>query len=156
MRALVGLAAASVIMFQMPVGAQSAPASGPETAVAQVLDHAVAKGDLLTAADFVTQDVPAVQARSAPRLKDLVGMEAARALPPGALLRMSDVIRPQLVRRGEPVTIALRNGGLSITTAGRALGSGAAGDFVRVVSLSTNRTLDGVVESTGLVRIAAN
>jgi flagella basal body P-ring formation protein FlgA len=71
------------------------------------------------------------------------------------MVRASDVIRPQLVRRGEPVTIALRQGGLSITTAGRALGNGAAGEFVRIVSLSTNRTLDGVVEATGLVRVAA-
>jgi flagellar basal body P-ring formation protein FlgA len=119
-----------------------------------VLDHAVAKGDLLVAGDFVSQDMPLVQARAAPRMKEIVGMEAARPLAAGTLVRTSDLIRPQLVRRGEPVTIALRDGGLSITTAGRALGSGAAGDFVRIVSLSTNRTLDGVVESTGIVRVA--
>ncbi|EIZ78734.1 flagella basal body P-ring formation protein FlgA, putative [Novosphingobium sp. Rr 2-17] len=124
------------------------------TLTVPVLDHAVAKGDLLAAGDFTTQELPLAQARAAPRLKDMVGMEAARALSAGAILRSSDLIRPQLVRRGEPVTITLRDGGLAITTAGRALGSGAAGDFVRIVSLSTNRTLDGVVESTGIVRVA--
>jgi flagella basal body P-ring formation protein FlgA len=82
-------------------------------------------------------------------------MEAQRALSAGTVVRASDVIRPQLVRRGEPVTITLRDGGLSISTEGRALGSGAAGDFVRVVSLSTNRTLDGVVEGTGAIRVSA-
>ena len=82
-------------------------------------------------------------------------MEAARALPAGAMVRGSDVIRPQLVRRGEPVTIALRDGGLSITAQGKALSGGAAGDFVRVVSLATNHTLDGVVEGTGAVRVSA-
>ncbi|WP_010219802.1 flagellar basal body P-ring formation chaperone FlgA [Sphingomonas sp. PAMC 26621] len=126
----------------------------PASLAVPVLDHAVAKGDLLTTYDFVTQDLPLLQARAAPRLKEMVGMEAARALSAGTLVRSSDLIRPQLVRRGEPITIALRDGGLAITTAGRALGSGAAGDFVRIVSLSTNRTLDGVVESTGTVRVA--
>lgn len=133
-----------------------APVPAPNMPMLEVpvLDHAVAKGDLLSASDFASQPMPLTEARMLPRLKDIVGMEAARALMPGTVVRTGDVIRPQLVRRGEPVTIALRDGALSITTAGRALGSGAAGDFVRIVSLSTNRTLDGVVESTGIVRVA--
>lgn len=146
--------ASALTMAPAPAHAQAIlPVAGATLAV-PVLDHAVAKGDVLAAADFATQDVPAAQARAAPRLKDVVGMEAARALAAGTIIRPSDLIRPQLVRRGEPVTIALRDGGLAITTSGRALGSGAAGDFVRIVSLSTNRTLDGVVESTGTVRVS--
>lgn len=123
--------------------------------VVPVLDRAIAKGDVLGASDFTTREVPAVQARAVALVKDVAGMEASRALSAGAIVRSSDVIRVQLVRRGEPVTIALRDGGLSITAQGRALASGAAGDFIRVVSLSTNQTLDGVVEATGTVRISA-
>lgn len=135
-------------------------AQGPDTpavplVTVPVLDHAVAKGDLLAASDFTTQEVSQVSARALPSARDIVGMEAARALPAGAMVRSSDVIRPQLVRRGEPVTIALRDGGLSITAQGKALSGGAAGDFVRVVSLATNHTLDGIVEGTGAVRVSA-
>lgn len=134
-------------------------AQGPEAPAPQVsvpvLDHAIAKGDLLSSGDFTTQDVAETAARGLPRARDIIGMEAARALPAGAMVRSSDVIRPQLVRRGEPVTIALRDGGLSITAQGKALSGGAAGDFVRVVSLATNHTLDGVVEGTGAVRVSA-
>lgn len=134
-------------------------AQGPETPAPQtsvpVLDHAIAKGDLLSAGDFTTKDVAETVARGLPRAKDVIGMEAARALSAGAMVRSSDVVRPQLVRRGEPVTIALRDGGLSITAQGKALSGGAAGDFVRVVSLATNHTLDGVVEGTGAVRVSA-
>lgn len=153
MRPIIAHALLVMAFAPAPAGAQVAPPAS-QTIATLVLDHAVAKGDLLAAADFVTQELPVAQARGVPRLKDMVGMEAARALSAGAFVRSSDLIRPQLVRRGEPVTIALRDGGLAITTAGRALGSGAAGDFIRVVSVSTNRTLDGVVESTGLVRIS--
>ncbi len=141
-----------------PLFAQSIVPSEPAVPMVTlpVLDHAVAKGDLLGAGDFVPGQISAAEARGAPSLKQIVGMEAQRALAAGAVVRSSDLIRPQLVRRGEPVTITLRDGGLSISTEGRALGSGAAGDFVRVVSLSTNRTLDGVVEGTGAVRVAAH
>ena len=149
------LLAGLIVYGSSPATAQVA-ATAPQTVVAPVLDHAVAKGDLLVASDFTTQDMPAAQLRGVPRLKEIIGMEAARSLSVGTIVRTSDLIRPQLVRRGEPVIIALRDGALSITTAGRALGSGAAGDFVRIVSLSTNRTLDAVVESTGVVRVATH
>ncbi|MFM9977369.1 MAG: flagellar basal body P-ring formation chaperone FlgA [Sphingomonadaceae bacterium] len=152
MRSLFLLLATAAIAVANPVEAQPPAAA---TLAAPVLDRAIAKGDRLAAGDFVTQDVATGQARGALRLRDMIGMEAARALAAGTLVRASDVIRPQLVRRGEPVTIALRDGGLSITTQGRALGSGAAGEFVRIVSLSTNRTLEGIVEGTGIVRVGA-
>lgn len=149
---------AAVVIGMVPLHAQntaiSAPAKAPLVAV-PVLDRAIAKGDVLGIDDFVTRDVSVAQARAVPLVKDVVGMEALRALSAGAIVRRSDVIRQQLVRRGEPVTIALRDGGLSITAPGRALGSGAKGDFVRVVSLSTNQTLDGVVEGTGAIRVSA-
>lgn len=62
--------------------------------------------------------------------------------------------RPQpLVKRGEPVLIAVRSGGLTITSQGRALGSAAAGQSVRVVSIDTHRTLDAIVDGPGSVRI---
>ena len=70
-------------------------------------------------------------------------------------VRTYDLIRAQIVKRGEPVTIAVRSGALSITAQGKALASGAQGDAVRVVNLATNRTLDGVVDAPGIVRITA-
>jgi flagella basal body P-ring formation protein FlgA len=64
-------------------------------------------------------------------------------------------MRPQLVHRGEPVTIRIVSGTLAITASGRALGGAAEGEAVRVVVNATNRTLDGVVEGSGTVRISA-
>ena len=70
-------------------------------------------------------------------------------------VRASDLTEPRLVRRGQPVTIVLRSGALSITATGRALADGALGEPVRVFSEATNQTLDGVVESDGRVRVSA-
>ncbi|WP_448661386.1 flagellar basal body P-ring formation chaperone FlgA [Sphingomonas sp. CJ20] len=119
-----------------------------------ILDHAVAKGERIEAGDFAMEPRPAAAARGALRVEEAAGMEAVRTLAAGSIVRRSDVVHPQLVRRGEPVTIRLVHGNLSITASGRALGSGAAGDPVRVVVNATSRTLDGTVEGSGTVRIA--
>jgi flagella basal body P-ring formation protein FlgA len=121
-----------------------------------VLDHPVDAGTLLAETDLVEAQLPANAARGALRVRDIAGMEAARRLPAGSIVRTTDIIRPQLVRRGEPVTITVRNGALVISTTGRALGSGAAGAMVRVVTQSTSRTLDAQVEGPGAVRVLAN
>lgn len=141
------------------VGLLGAPAQAQTAAVpkvqAAVLAHAVPRGTLLSADDFVTEERNASQARGTLSANDAAGKEASRNFVAGAALRAADVLAPRLVRRGEPVTITLRNGGLAIATSGRALASGGQGDFVRVVSLATNRTLDGIVEGPSSVRVTA-
>lgn len=66
----------------------------------------------------------------------------------------AEVAAPKLVRRGRPVTLAVRSGALTITAQGRALTDGREGDMVRIVT-SASRTLEGVVEASGAVRVAA-
>src|SRR5690349_670001 len=114
----------------------------PATADAPVLARMVEKGDLLSEADFTTAPLGVASARGALAPADAAGMEANRRLQAGAVVRSADLIQPQLVRRGEPVSLMVHSGPLSITAPGRALSSGAAGDLVRVVSTATNRTLD--------------
>ena len=123
------------------------------TAEVPVLAQSVPKGAILAADDFVREARSTDRTRGAVALRDAIGMEAARNLPAGLVVRDGDLIRAQLVRRGEPVSIRIHSGSLTITATGRALGGGAVGDRVRVVSLATNRTLDGVVESAGTVGV---
>lgn len=146
---LVALASAVVTTAVM---AQSAPTL-TETAV---LGRFVDKGELLATGDFTLAPLPMGQARDALAPSDATGMEAARRLAAGSPVRRSDLVKPQLVRRGEAVSIALRSGGLSIVTEGRALSGGARGDLVRVISLATSRTLDATVDGSGSVRLSAN
>jgi len=134
------------------LGATVAPSATTEVAV---LARPVLRGDLLSAADFVSELRPTAQGRGAVAATDAAGRESVRNLSAGAVVRASDLVTPRLVRRGEPVTIEVRTGGLVISTQGRALASGGAGDLVRVVAASTNRTLDGIVAQNGAVRIGA-
>ncbi len=131
-------------------------ASGPvEDVQVAVLQQPVARGARIEARDFTTEARAPAAARGALTIENAAGMEATRNLPAGTVVRQSDVMRPQLVRRGEPVTIRIVSGTLAITASGRALGGAAEGEAVRVVVNATNRTLDGVVEGSGTVRISA-
>ena len=140
-----------VPLLSLLAAAQAAPA-GVET---HVLARIVERGEIVAAADFTVEERSAVQARGTLSPQQADGMEASRRMMAGSVVRASDVTTPRLVRRGEPVTIHVRSGGLTITTSGRALASAGIGDPVRVVANSTNRTLDAVVEGSGAVRVAA-
>lgn len=132
--------------------AQGIPAP---TVQAAVLRHAVARGEAFAPEDFASEARGVAEARNTLAAGDMQGKEAVRDLPSGAMLRSGDVVALRLVRRGEPVIITIRTGGVSISTNGRALASGGAGDLVRVFAASTNRTLDGMVDGPGTVRIVA-
>lgn len=131
-------------------------AAGPgEDVQVAVLHQPVARGERIEARDFTTEARAPAAARGALSAENAAGMEATRNLQAGTIVRQSDVMRPQLVHRGEPVTIRIVSGALVITASGRALGGAADGESVRVVVNATNRTLDGVVEGAGTVRISA-
>jgi flagella basal body P-ring formation protein FlgA len=130
--------------------------AGPvEDVQVAVLAHPVEKGTRLERSDFESEARAPAAARGTLSAEDAAGMEAARNLTAGMTVRRSDLMKPQLVRRGEPVTIRIVSGALVITASGRALNGGGQGEMVRVVTNATNRTLDGTIEGSGTVRIAA-
>lgn len=121
--------------------------------IVPVLAHPVARGERIAASDFVLEHQTAVAGRGALAPAAAAGMEAARNLSAGSIVRQGDLVRARLVRRGQPVTVRIVSGPLVITAGGRALADAAMGEPARVFVDSTSRTLDGVVESAGTVRI---
>lgn len=145
----------SLLGAALAAAASPAPATNPNMVDTPVLSHPVARGEILSAADFEPQPRARGFAIGALPVASAAGREAVRDLSAGNVVRAGDVVTPRLVRRGEPVTISLRGAGLVIGTTGRALGSGGMGDLVRVVAPATGRTLDTIVEGSGAVRVAA-
>lgn len=139
----------SVLLALMLLG--TGPAGDVQVAV---LTHPIEKGTRLERGDFESEARAPAVARGALSAEDASGMEAARNLSTGMVVRRSDLMKPQLVRRGEPVTIRIVSGALVITASGRALNGGGQGEMVRVVTNATNRTLDGTIDGSGSVRIA--
>ncbi len=125
------------------------------TQAAYVLARPLEGGDIVAAADLTRAEVPVSQARSALDASAIVGREVTRHLAAGVVLRSYDVAAPQLVKRGQPVSIVYRRANLVITASGRALTGGARGDAVRVQNTLSPAVFEAEVESTGVVHIAS-
>ncbi|MDO5642524.1 MAG: flagellar basal body P-ring formation chaperone FlgA [Paracoccus sp. (in: a-proteobacteria)] len=78
-----------------------------------------------------------------------VAIYRGRPVVPGAL-RV-----PVLVSRNQIVRITFDSGALRIEAEGRALSEGAAGDMVRVMNLSSRKTLSALVTPDGTLLAAA-
>lgn len=96
-------------------------------------------GMVLSAADLVVES-------GAPSSLDIyVGQEIKRAVYAGKTLSPNDVGPPTAVERNAIVMLEFIRGPLMITTEGRALDSGAVGDRVRIMNLSSKIILTGTV-----------
>lgn len=131
------------------------PPTSSATSDVAVLLHPIARGEIVGRDDVAAEPRAPAAVGLALSPKAAIGQEAVRDLPAGIVLGRSDLVAPRLVKRGTPVTLWVRKPGLLISTEGRALASGAQGESVRVFSVATNRTLDGVVEGPSAVRIVA-
>lgn len=82
---------------------------------------------------------------------ELVGKELRRPVQARAVVLPGMARAPELVRRGERVTLQAAAGGIAVHSEGEALNAGALGERVRVRNLSTRRVVEGTVGGDGLV-----
>lgn len=85
-----------------------------------------------------------------------LGQEARVAIYAGKPVRPGDFGPPTLVDRNQLVTLVYVSGGLAISTEGRALGRGAAGDDIRVMNLGSRNTVTGRIGPDGAVYVGWN
>ena len=82
-----------------------------------------------------------------------IGMELKRPLSAGSSLRHGHVDLPELVTRGQMVTLIAGSSGIEVRMQGKAMGSGAKGDRLLVTNLVSGRRVEGLVLSDGSIRI---
>ncbi len=121
-----------------------------------VLNTTLAPGTAISAQDIDWLSLPArqVSGNMIANADDAIGMAARRALRPGVPLRLSDIERPRLVKRGDIVTMTLTKPGVALTATGRAMENGAKGDRIRLVNTASNRSVEGIVVSDRQVMVA--
>ena len=85
--------------------------------------------------------------------KTVVGKELKRPLAIGRILPPRQVAIPKAVKRGEQVIILAKNHGMQIRMKGTALSDGITGQRISVKNLSSNRLVEGTVQSPGVVEI---
>jgi flagella basal body P-ring formation protein FlgA len=83
------------------------------------------------------------------------GQTARRAIPQGSVLVPSMLELPWAVKRGDPVKLRVKAGGVKIEASAQALKDGRKGDLIPVQILDTKKRVDGVVLENGLVQATA-
>jgi flagella basal body P-ring formation protein FlgA len=77
------------------------------------------------------------------------GARATLPLDGGANASGADTV----VRRGETIALVFETPGISLSTSARALEDGAVGDNVRLINLSSNRTINATITGAGAARV---
>jgi flagellar basal body P-ring formation protein FlgA len=115
----------------------------------------LSRGERLSAADIdlQRQDVSRLSGGYQNSVDDVVGMEVRRSVRAGMVLNRSVVRPPILVNRGERVSITAANGTVHVSMEGKALASGARGELIEVVNLSSRNKLEAEVIAPGVVRV---
>jgi flagella basal body P-ring formation protein FlgA len=126
-----------------------------ETAEVVTLGRALSRGEAIRAGDIVLERRPKMEAAEAIRRADLViGQAARRDLRAGQFLHTADLMKPELVGRGDTVTLVFESPGVKLTVRAKALEAGTQGDVVQVLNPQSKRIVQATVDGPGRVIIA--
>lgn len=120
-----------------------------------VLKRTMASGDIINAYDIAWTDMKSSELQHDIILdaEGIIGMTPRRMLDSGKPVRSLELERPQLVTRGDTITITYLDGPMVLTAQGKAMQNGAKGDMIRVVNTGSNRTVDAFVEDQYVVTV---
>src|SRR5947209_4791962 len=128
-----------------------------ETVEVAVPSRALARGELIKANDIAIERRPRTEFANEPPapMTEILGRAARRALRAGQGLRNADLMKAELVQRGEMVTLHYEVPGITITMRAKALDTGSEGDTINVLNEHSKRTIQGTVTSAGHVTMLA-
>lgn len=123
-----------------------------------VLKQTMKQGDIISAGDidWIAQKTRDLQHDTVLSAGELIGKTPRRMAHAAKALRAGDLEMPQIIQRGETVTIVYRQGPVLLTAKGRALQDGAKGDAVRVVNTTSNRSIEALVNDNGTVTVSTH
>jgi len=84
----------------------------------------------------------------------LLGRELKKSLRPGDIIFSSYIRSPRIVKRGDMVVIVGEGYGIRVTVPGKARGSGALGELIKVKNMMSRREVYGRIISPKEVRVA--
>jgi flagella basal body P-ring formation protein FlgA len=128
--------------------------TAPALADSVVATRTIRAQTIISIEDLTTVEAALPGALADPALA--VGMEARVAIYAGRPVRAQDLGPPALIERNQLVPLIFLSGGLAISTEGRALARGAAGEVIRVMNLSSRNTVNGRVGPDGAIYVGWN
>jgi flagellar basal body P-ring formation protein FlgA len=146
--------------LEIPTGPSTRAAlrlSGRATATVEVATvvQTVERGATLKNADVVLERHPRARiGRDAITDRaQAIGLAARNTLRPGRPLRAAELMKPELIKRNQEVTLVYEVPGITLTVRGKAAEGGAEGDVISVLNEHSKRTLQGIVIGPGRVVI---
>ena len=126
-----------------------------ETVATAVLAQALARGEVVKAADVTIERRPKAEVTGEPiaTVDDAVGLAVRQQMRAGQVLARGQLMKPELVHRDDSITLVYEVPGILLTTRGKALEAGAMGDTIGVTNLETKRTVQGTVTGPSRVTI---
>jgi flagellar basal body P-ring formation protein FlgA len=123
-----------------------------------VLTRGLNRGEAVKEGDVVMERRPreAVAADAQASGTAILGEVAQHPLPAGTALRISDTAPPELVARGESVTIVYETASVSLSMRGLANEGGRMGAVVNVVNVASKKVLQATVVGPGRVSVSPN
>lgn len=124
---------------------------------AVVITRPVARGAVIQDSDVTIQKRPKseVQADTVRDPSAAIGMAVQQSIRAGQMIRSTDLARPQLVKRGEPVMIFYQVPGIVLTARGKAEESGSLGDTINILNIQSKRVIQGVVTGPGQATVTS-
>jgi flagella basal body P-ring formation protein FlgA len=120
-----------------------------------VARRALPRGHVLSADDLVLEDrdVARINGGFVTRPDDVVGHRLKRQLVSGSVLAPAALETQVVVKRGQSVTLVVKNDTLNISMAGKALMDGAVDQRIRVENTVSRRIVEGFVRSPEHVEV---
>lgn len=112
----------------------------------------IVASEVIRAGDVVTPVNATLDSESAASTEDaILGREARRTIYAGQQITMDNTRPARLVTRNQIVTVKYIQGGLEISTTGRAMGEASLNEPVTVLNLQSRQLVQGVVQESGWV-----
>lgn len=120
-----------------------------------VLRHPKATGESLRDGDFVIEWVKktSMSERWVTDVTQAIGKVTRRSLAKGSVVGIDALATPLLVKRGQRVKVTFLRDGIQMSGVAKALGPGAAGEWIEVVYQATGKKLSGRIKEDSTVEI---
>lgn len=122
------------------------------------LARTIRNGDVIKASDIKWVSLADNQvSRNIIRTSDqLIGMTPRNQIKEGNTVRLSDVDRPVLIKRGALVKINFNTSKISLSTIGKAVEKGGKGDVIQVKNNASQKIISAIVLGPNLVEVRAD
>ncbi len=123
--------------------------------LAPVTNKYIKFGDIIHESDLTTKKIPLDSTNNIylTEIEEVINMQAKNFIAAGQMIKNSDVVSPNVIKKGDPVNIIYTTGVIHLKTMGIAMGVGAVGNMIKVKNSTTSAILLGQLINNNTIKI---